>query len=142
MATDADRRRIRALDIMERVKRLETEEKARAAGQIRGKMTQLEAEKETLIQRISGESHVEGVEGAIYLGRFIRSIRAEIERISSEMATLRPGLNKAEDALRSALAEQKTYEILRLSRMAELRHAEKKREAAEMDEVARQRWKG
>lgn len=140
MATEADRRRIKALGVMERVKRLETEEKARAAGVIRAKVDRLESEKQTLLRRLSGESRVESVEGAAYLGRFIRAIRAEVERLSADIAGLRPDLTRAEEALRLALAEQKTYEILRLSRMAEVKRADKKREAAEMDEVARRRW--
>lgn len=141
MATEAARRRIRALGVMERVKRLDTERQARDTGAIRDRMRGLERDRQSLLQRISQESRVEGMEGAAYLGRFIRSIRAEIERLETEIARLRPELEAAEEALRAALAEQKTFEILRLSRMrAELR-ADRKRAAAALDEIALQGWR-
>ena len=141
MATEAARRRIRALGVMERVKTLDTERQARDTGAIRDRMRGLERDRQSLLQRISQESRVEGMEGAAYLGRFIRSIRAEIERLETEIARLRPELDAAEEALRAALAEQKTFEILRLSRMrAELR-ADRKRTAAALDEIALQGWR-
>ncbi|MGR3452400.1 flagellar FliJ family protein [Pseudooceanicola sp.] len=141
MATEATRRRIRALGVMERVKRLETERQARETAAIRDRMLALERDKQSLLRRISQESRVEGMEGAAYLGRFIRSIRAEVERIDTEIARIRPDLTKAEEALRTALAEQKTYEILRLSRMAAEHRTQKKREAATLDEIALQGWR-
>lgn len=141
MATEAARRRIRALGTMERVKRMETEQKARDSAAIRDRMGRMEREKQALLRRISQESRVDGVEGAAYLGRFIRSIRAEIERLDTEMARLRPELNRAEERLRAAMAEQKTFEILKVSRIAAEHRAEKKREAARLDEIALQSWR-
>ncbi|MGR3372826.1 flagellar export protein FliJ [Pseudooceanicola nanhaiensis] len=141
MATEAARRRIRALGTMERVKRMETEQKARDSAAIRDRMNRMEREKQALLRRISQESRVDGVEGAAYLGRFIRSIRAEIERLDAEMARLRPELNRAEERLRAAMAEQKTFEILKVSRIAAEHRAEKKREAARLDEIALQSWR-
>lgn len=141
MATETARRRIRALGIVERVKRLETETQAAETAAIRDRMLRLEADKQSLLQKISRESRVDGVEGAAYLGRFIRSIRAEIERVETDIARLRPDLTKAEDALREALSEQKTFEILRLSRMAAELKADRKREAARLDAVALQGWR-
>ena len=141
MATEAARRRIRALGTMERVKRMETEQKARDSAAIRDRMGRMEREKQALLRRISQESRVDGVEGAAYLGRFIRSIRAEIERLDAEMARLRPELNRAEERLRAAMAEQKTFEILKVSRIAAEHRAEKKREAARLDEIALQGWR-
>lgn len=141
MATDAARRRIRALATMERVKRMETEQKARDAAAIRDRMGRMEREKQSLLRRISQESRIDGMEGAAYLGRFIRSIRAEIERLDAEMTRLRPDLNRAEETLRAAMAEQKTFEILKVSRIAAEHRAEKKREAARLDEIALQTWR-
>lgn len=141
MATEPARRRIRALGTMERVKRMETEQKARDSAAIRDRMGRMEREKQALLRRISQESRVDGVEGAAYLGRFIRSIRAEIERLDAEMARLRPELNRAEERLRAAMAEQKTFEILKVSRIAAEHRAEKKREAARLDEIALQSWR-
>ncbi len=142
MATEPVRRRIRALSIMERVKRLETERQAQETGALRDRMRGFEAEKQTLIRRLSGESRTEGIEGAAYLGRFIRSIRAEVERLDTEIARLRPDLDRAEEALRAALAEQKRYEILMRARIAEDHRATRKREAARMDEYAKRAWIG
>ncbi|MCR8550568.1 flagellar export protein FliJ [Salipiger sp. P9] len=141
MATDTDRRRIKALEIMERVKRLDTERQARATGEIRARMDRLDSEKQALLQRLSGESHIEGLEGAPYLGRFIHSIRSELDRISHEAAKLAPELARAEDRLRIALSEQKTYEILRFTRLTEARKQDAKREAAAQDELSLLRWK-
>ncbi|WP_375689928.1 flagellar FliJ family protein [Pseudooceanicola sp. LIPI14-2-Ac024] len=141
MATDAERRRLRALGVMERVKGFETDRQARQTAEIRDRMRKLVAEKQSLLHRITTESHVESTEGAAYLGRFIRSIRAEIERVDTLIHMLKPDLERAEEALRNALAEQKTFEILRISRTAALRDAARKREAAELDEIALQTWR-
>ncbi|MBY6006479.1 flagellar FliJ family protein [Salipiger bermudensis] len=141
MATDASRRRLRALEVMERLKRLDTEREARSTAQLRDRMNQLDSEKQSLLHRLSGESRIEGLEGAPYLGRFIRSIRAEVDRISHESARLAPDVAAAEERLRAALAEQKTYEILRLKRLSEERNAQKKREAKDQDELSLLRWK-
>lgn len=141
MATDAARRRLKALDVMERLKRLDTEREARSTAQLRDRMNRLDSEEQALLHRLSGESRIDGLEGAPYLGRFIRSIRAEVDRISHEASKLAPEVAAAEDRLRAALAEQKTYEILRLKRLTEERDAQKKREAKDLDELSLLRWK-
>ncbi|MBP0484564.1 flagellar export protein FliJ [Sagittula salina] len=138
MATDP--RRLRALEIMARVKRLETEDKARAVGEIRARMSTFEAEKEALLGRLTGESRIEGLEGAPYLGRFIRSIRQEVDRNTAAAAKLAPELARAEDALRDALAEQKTFEILHQTRLREERIEKAKREEKAQDEISLLRW--
>jgi len=140
MATDAARRRLKALDVMERLKRLDTEREARSTAQLRDRMARLDSEKQALLHRLSGESRIDGLEGAPYLGRFIRSIRAEVDRISHEASKLAPEVAAAENRLRAALSEQKTYETLRLKRLAEERDAQKKREAKELDELSLLRW--
>ena len=53
-------------------------------------MNRLDSEKQALLHRLSGESRIDGLEGAPYLGRFIRSIRAEVDRISHEASKLAP----------------------------------------------------
>ncbi|WP_417743923.1 flagellar export protein FliJ [Salipiger sp.] len=141
MATDAARRRLKALDVMERLKRLDTEREARSTAQLRDRMARLDSEKQALLQRLSGESRIEGLEGAPYLGRFIRSIRAEVDRISHEAAILAPEVAAAEARLGDALSEQKTFEILRLKRITEERVVQKKREARELDELSLMRWR-
>jgi len=140
MATDAARRRLKALDVMERLKRLDTEREARSTAQLRDRMARLDSEKQVLLHRLSGESRIDGLEGAPYLGRFIRSIRAEVDRISHEASKLAPEVAAPEDRLRAALSEQKTYETLRLKRLTEERDAQKKREAKELDELSLLRW--
>ncbi len=140
MGTDATRRRIRALSVMERVKKLETEEQARETGMLQSRMTTLEAEKKTLLRRLSTQTQNGGVEGAEYLGRFIRSIRAEVERLDTERARLRPELEEAEKRLREKLAEQKTYEILKAARLAELAQIARRNEARALEDIARDRW--
>ncbi|AWI86151.1 hypothetical protein CEW88_20630 (plasmid) [Alloyangia pacifica] len=140
MATEATRRRLRALQVMERLKSLETERQAAETGAIRARMDRLENDKTALLERLSGESRIDGLEGAPYLGRFIRSIRAEVDRISNDAAKLAPELARSEEKLRAALAEQKTYEILRLKRLAEEREARAKREADAQDELSLLRW--
>ena len=142
MATDAAKRRLRALRTVERVKEMETQEKAAKAAELRAQVDQFETEKRALLNHIDGKSLNHWIEGAPYLGQFIRSIRAEIERLQFEISKLEPARNRAERDLRDALAEQKTFEILRLRRLAEEKHAAKKREAARMDDIARERWRG
>ncbi|MEQ5870655.1 flagellar FliJ family protein [Sagittula sp. NFXS13] len=139
MNTDRQRR-LRALEVMERLKRMDTEREAQSTASLRDSMVQLEAEKTALLARLSGESRIEGLEGAPYLGRFIRSMRAELDRISHEIARLQPEVAQAEDRLRAALSEQKTYETLRQRRLSEDRKAARKREAHDMDLLTVMRW--
>lgn len=132
--------RLRPLAIMERVKELETREHAAAVGVLRARYDRLETEREALLARLSSESHIDGLEGAPYLGRFIGSIRAELERNAREAARLAPDLAQAEEKLRAALSEQKTFEILRLSRMQQQRKDRARRAAAAQDLNTLQRW--
>ena len=99
-----------------------------------------ETEREALLARLSSESHIDGLEGAPYLGRFIGSIRAELERNAREAARVAPDLAQAEEKLRAALSEQKTFEILRLSRMQQQRKDRTRRAAAAQDLNTLQRW--
>ncbi|MGR3321940.1 MAG: flagellar export protein FliJ [Pseudooceanicola sp.] len=140
MATDAARRRNRALSVMERVARLETEAKARDTAVLRDRMIALEGDRKSLLGRISSESQITGIEGASYLGRYIRAIRAEIERTDAGIKELRPDLDQAETILRAALLRQKSFEILKSQRLAEERRAARKRETAEMDEIGLRGW--
>lgn len=140
MATDANRRRLKALGVMEKVKRLDTEEQARTAGALRVRMDAFELQKEQLLARIAGESRIDGIEGAPYLGRFISSIRAELEHIAHQQATLAPELAQAEERLRAALSEQKTYETLQATRLRAERNHKKRREARSQDELSLLRW--
>ncbi|WP_163851496.1 flagellar FliJ family protein [Pseudooceanicola aestuarii] len=133
-------RRLRALRVIERVKEQDTERSARAAAELRSRIEALEATRAELLHRITRESRIEGLEGAAYLGQFIRAIRAEVERVQHQIDELTPARQKAEDALRDALAEQKTYEILRLRRLADNRRDAARRDTARQDEIARLRW--
>lgn len=136
MATD----RLRALAIMERVKELETREQAAAVGALRARHDKLAEEREALLTRLAGESRIEGLEGAPYLGRFIGAIRAELDRNAREAARLLPDLAAAEDRLRAALSEQKTFEILRHSRIEQQRKERVRRAATAQDLNTLQRW--
>ena len=136
MATDW----LRPLAIMERVKELETRERAAAVGTLRATADQLATERDALMARLAGESHIDGLEGAPYLGQFIRSIRAELDHNAREAARLAPELARAEDALRDAISEQKTFEILRLTRLDQQRKDRARRATAAQDFQTLQRW--
>lgn len=133
-------KRLRSLRVMERVKEIETREQARAVGALRARFDKLEEERAALLARLSGESHIDGLEGAPYLGRFIASIRAELDRNSRETARLLPDLSRAEEKLRAALSEQKTFEILRLTTLRRQRKETTRRAAAAQDLQTLQRW--
>ncbi|WP_323765214.1 hypothetical protein [Marinovum sp.] len=133
-------KRLRSLSVMERVKELETREQAGVVGALRARFDTLEQERAALLARLFGESHIDGLEGAPYLGRFIASIRAELERNGRETARLTPDLAAAEEKLRAALSEQKTFEILRLSTLRRQRKEAARRAAAAQDLQTLQRW--
>ncbi|MGR3571051.1 flagellar FliJ family protein [Brevirhabdus sp.] len=139
MTTDAARR-MRAFGTIERIKRLDVERIAQQVAAVRSRHLALSNERRDLLARIAGESHVTGVEGATYLGRYLRSIRAEVERLSSEIAQIEPELRQGEESLRAALADEKTYEVLRLARMTQLRRDRARHEATRQDEMARILW--
>ena len=136
MATD----RLRALRVMERLREIDTRERATEAAGLRARADALETEREALLARLSGESRIEGLEGAPYLGRFINSIRSELDRNTRETARLAPELAQAEDRLREAMAEQKTYEILRIATLDRQRKEAAKREARDQDMQTILRW--
>ncbi|GGG67563.1 hypothetical protein GCM10011415_13260 [Salipiger pallidus] len=136
MATD----RLRALRVMERLREIDTRERATEAASLRARSDTLETEREALLARLSGESRIEGLEGAPYLGRFITSIRSELDRNTREAARLAPELAQAEDRLREAMAEQKTYEILRIATLDRQRKEAARREARDQDMQTILRW--
>ena len=140
MATDHDRRRLDALATLGRVSEMDTRRLAADTAALRDSYARLEQDRAALLARLAGESQTPGIEGAAYLGQFIRSIRAEVDRLTREMRAMEPQVRRAEDQLREALLQQKTYDILHLTRSAALRKAQSRKAARQADALSLQRW--
>ncbi|WP_212522744.1 flagellar FliJ family protein [Actibacterium sp. MT2.3-13A] len=134
------RRRIAALALLERLRRHEIEEQARELGALRARIAELERQREALRERLRRDAHVSTIEAAPYLGDFIRSIRREIAVLEAEIARFSPRMDELEAIMQGRFAELKTYETVRLEKEWEMLRQLQRREAAELEELALQRW--
>jgi flagellar biosynthesis chaperone FliJ len=132
--------RTRALALMERLRGLEIEEQAQELGVLRSTMERMRRDREILSTRLREEVHVDTMEAAPYVGRFIEAIRSELAYIDEQMEVIKPRLSELEDKLRVLFQDQKVYETLRLTRLREAKREAERREEAELEELTLLRW--
>lgn len=135
-----ERRRIAALALLERLKRHEIEERAREFRALRARMEQLEGERDRLLDSLRRDAHVATIEAAPYLGDYIRSVRNQAALLEAEIAQLSPRAEQLEAFVREKFGGMKTFETVRLSKEWDLRQEQRRREAAEAEELVLQRW--
>lgn len=134
----ADRRR--ALAVLERLRRHEMEEEARALAALRAEVVRLKGEGADLRRRLRDEARIVTIEAAPYVGAYLRAIRAEAARVDAALARAAPRVAALEEALSARFRDLRTVSLA-LDRARAADRAERAgREAAEAASVALARW--
>ncbi|SFP66127.1 hypothetical protein [Tranquillimonas alkanivorans] len=136
----SESRRIRALDVLERLRRHEMEVEARELGLLRGRIAEQARHRDTLKARLVDETHGLTLEGAPYLADFLRSMRAEIAAAEQEIAKLEQEAERYEDAVRERYAELHSVSAVLSSTRARAARDRDRREAQRMEEQVLLRW--
>jgi hypothetical protein len=130
-----DRRKLKALQVVGRIRKHELDNEASRLGELRGRMSALETRKASLEESLRREGVMNGVvEYAPFIGPFIRSVRAEIMRTERDMKALQDDVEAQEKVVTQKFTEKKTVDIVAQGEADGLaRHAKRKAAAAQDD---------
>jgi flagellar biosynthesis chaperone FliJ len=135
------KRRIAALELIERLKTHEMEGEVRELGLLHGRIDALEQERRALFGRLESEAHIVSIEAAPYVGNFIRAIREEIAARDREIDRLDRQAEKLEAAVREKYHEVKTFSVALEQTRSALARDRDRRAAAALEEQVSLRWK-
>ncbi|MGR3564350.1 MAG: hypothetical protein ACU0FH_02505 [Heliomarina sp.] len=133
-------RRIRALGLIERLKRHEMEAEAQEMGRLRSEANRLERRREELLEQSQTASYNSDPSLVPYLGNYVRSLRSEIGRAERDRARIDPDLRAIENRMSLAFREMKTYESVRKAAEARLRQQVEQAEEFENADQALNQW--
>lgn len=132
-----ERRRIAALELIQRIRQHEIDGHAARMNAIRGEQGRLHEQVEELDARVAAEGRVIDPETAPYLAGFLRAARARRGFLTDRIAELDRQAAEIEDELLSAFRDAKVNEaVLDRAQDAQRQHLDRK-EAAASEEVAR-----
>ena len=134
------RRRIRALDVLARVKKQEAEAISRDLNALRSEIAAMDAEIADRQKRMVNDIAVDTIEGSFYVAGYVRSLHAEIARLQERIKTLQPKCDALEDAVRQVYAERKTNETVSKRMSLQMRVDRGRKEMAAMEEQHLARW--
>ena len=127
------------LESLIRLRKHEVEEKQKVLGDILRQIEQLEHRKKELLERLDHERKAMeenlSLETREYYGRFEGVIRDDVERLDIEIKNLERNLDKAQEEVRVAFANQKRVEIVHERRQDEETQEIKTKESKELDEI-------
>lgn len=132
--------RLRALAVLERLRRHEMEAQARELAVLRAQVARLESDRADLLRRLQDEACIVAIEAAPYVGAYIRSVRSEVARLDAALAHAAPEVAAQEEALSARFRDLRTV-ALALSRTREAAmEAQDRCDAAETDALSITRW--
>lgn len=134
------KRRIRALDVLARVKKQEAEAISRDLNALRSEIAQMEEEIADRQNRMVNDIAVDTIEGSFYVAGYVRSLHAEIARLQERIKTLQPKCDALEDAVRQVYAERKTNETVSKRMSLQMRADRARKEMVAMEEQHLSRW--
>lgn len=129
-----ERKRVRALGVLTRLKEREIDDVTRELSRLQQMIAQLVDERGRLEAELSENTQVETLEGSFFLARYARSMREAIGRIDKRIAEISPACDQLEERMRGLFTEAKTYEALEVRIKAKAARERRKREEAEMEE--------
>ena len=127
------------LDPLIRMNKHEVEQKQKALASLYKRAQDLKDERDALETQLAIEAEKTQEMGADYLsyfGAYSDKVQKEIESIDYARRKLENQINLAQDHVRDAFAELKKVEIINDRRMKEMRAAQDKKDADELDEIA------
>lgn len=135
-----DGRRIAALELLERIRRHEIQTEASELGQLRAEAAELERRREALERQLEDGVSCDDPAVLSYLGNFVRSVRAEIDLSTRQLAAIETRVEALSTLVGDKFRDIKSYEILRREAMARNAAEKAAREEAEAGSVAQSRW--
>lgn len=126
--------------MIERLRRHEMEAEARELGQLRGRVAELETRRSTLLDDLNREAQFTSIEAAPYLGNYIRSVRAEVIRIDTEIDDLDTRCEALEHNVRARYRDMRTVGALLARGQARRAEDRLRRDTAQAEEQALMRW--
>ena len=137
-----DTRRIRALRLLERLKRHEIESDPQEMGRLRAAANQIDRQRAQLMEDVesSAEAGSQDPSSMQYFGTYLRAVRAEVTRLDHDRAQLAPQLDAVETRVSNAFRHMKTYEVVRLATEARIKAEAQRRDEAASAEQAVQAW--
>ena len=136
------RRRIRALDVLARVKKQEAEAISRDLAALRAEIAAMEEEIADREHRMVHDIAVDTIEGSFYVAGYVRSLHAEIARLQERIKALQPRCDALEEAVRQVFAQRKSHETMADRMRLQMRQDRNRKEMALMEEQHLARWTG
>lgn len=133
-------KRIKALALVEKLKRHDIEDLARQHGALLSESTRLDQHRADLERQLETGSCTEDPILQSYLGNYLRSMKAEMRQVDREKAQLAPQLAELETKMAASFREMKTVETVRDAATARLKDSRDRAEEAEADDLSVVRW--
>ena len=136
----APARRIKALNLLERMKRHEMEDDLRALADLNARIANGRAERDVLKDRLQSETQVTEPGAMPYVAGFMRAMRDEIAKVDAQLEDLGRQSDALDDVVRERFREAKTFASVADRLRDQQRVAAQMREAKDNDEIALTRW--
>ncbi len=138
----AARRRLRALDVLERMTRHEMRDEAQRLGQLRAEIAGIGQQVAELEQRMAREARVTSPESAPYVAGFIRALRREITAAETRRTELEREADSLDEVVREKFRQAKVFDHLATQNRQKAAAQRERAEAAARDEMVLMRWPG
>ena len=135
-----NRRRLSAVTLLKRLKNYEMENEARALGELRLRMVELDRERQDLVDAIQFQTNTNDVDFTAYMRRFLPAAKEEILSLAEKIIQLEPRAAELEEEVSNKFREFKVFDTIHNSLNEQMRHEEQARETAEIEEAVLWRW--
>lgn len=136
-----DRRKLKALQAVERIRKHALDVEASRLGELQGRMAALERERADLEKSLL----LEGIQGSMieyapYIGDFVRATRHEIDRCTRAADALRGDLEAQEEVVALKFTEKKTVDLVAEAEAARLKKAAERKARVAQDDLTIMRY--
>ena len=135
-----NRRRLSAVTLLKRLKNYEMENEARALGELRLRMVELDRERQDLVDAIQFQTNTNDVDFTAYMRRFLPAAKEEILSLAEKIIQLEPRAAELEEEVSNKFREFKVFDTIHNSLNEQMRHEEQAKETAEIEEATLWRW--
>ncbi len=135
-----NRRRLSAVTLLKRLKKYEMENEARALGELRLRMVELDRQRQDLVDGMRFQTDTTDVDFTAYMRRFLPAAKKEILSLAEKIIHLEPRAAELEEGISNKFREFKVFDTIHNSLNEQMRHEEQARETAEIEEAILWRW--
>lgn len=135
-----DQRRLSAIILLKRLKKYEMEKEARALGELRREIAELNQQRQDLVDSLQFQAQSFDTDFTPYMQQFIPAAKAEILLLANQMIQLEPRITALEERVSEKFSEYKTFDTVHKNLTAEIRREQDSRETTEIEETVLWRW--